>query len=106
MNVVRIGIVSRTPVIELEGMGEVARVGEDFDQAPWPTGVTLEQSFSAYLREHVALKPKTPKRIANVLKRASHSSSRLFPPPSSTRRRRAALQPPRLCGSPSPPARG
>jgi integrase len=78
MNVVRIGNVSRTPVIELEGMGEVARVGEDFDQAPWPTGVTLEQSFSAYLREHVALKPKTPKRIANDLKRASQSARDAF----------------------------
>lgn len=36
MSIERIGMVSRTPVIELEGMGEIARVGQDFAQATWP----------------------------------------------------------------------
>jgi integrase len=76
--IARIGPVPRAPVIDLEGLGSIAVAGVDFDQARWPAGVTLEQAFSAYLREHVALKPKTEKRIRNDIKRASQSAREAF----------------------------
>lgn len=57
MNVASIIRVPRTPVVELEGMGEIARVGVDFDQAPWPQDrgvITLSQAFRDYIAEHVS----------------------------------------------------
>lgn len=83
MNVSRIGIVPRTPVIDLEGFAlpfeqQIAQLGADFVQAPWPEGVTILDGFRSYAVEHVALKDKPPKRIRNDLKRMGQAAMEAF----------------------------
>lgn len=56
-DIVRIGRVPREPVVDLQGFDPVKPrtflAGVHFDQAPWPTGITLERALCDYAREHI-----------------------------------------------------